>query len=75
MNISFLSSSSSLDKKFSFLSDTEDIDDVMKNPCSDDTVDLNTTKLSVLTIMSIFTLLSNIAILVAILHQPGKVGM
>ena len=71
MNISLLSSSSSLDEKFSFLSDN----DVIKNPCSDDTVDLNTTKLSVLTIMSIFTLLSNIAILVAILHQPGKVGM
>ena len=41
--------------------------------CEEDIEELQTRKLSVLISMSILTLLSNIAILLAILSRPGKV--
>ena len=42
--------------------------------CDPDILELQTRKLSVLVSMSILTLLSNMAILLAILSRPGKVG-
>ena len=43
--------------------------------CDEDIEELQTRKLSVLISMSILTLLSNMAILLAILSRPGKVKL